>query len=311
MAELRIESEMFKRKLLNAGWLSILLLGSAINVSASEISVLATIKPIQLIVSQITQGVTQESSALLPPGISPHDFSLKISAAKRVKQASLILWLGPDVEPYLVKMMGAKAPSQQLNLSLLPELQHLALRSLAGGHHHGHHEEFEVDPHIWLSPENSLQMAIALVEKLSVLDSVNAPVYQRNLEEFKRDIEKLNVFRKSFAKQKSGFVVHHDAYQYFEKRYSLSPAGFLTSSPEVTPGAKHLSELQSLASERKIACIFSEPQFKTETFSRIMEDKKFKTAIIDPIGATLDEGAELYFNLISNMAKTIEGCLRP
>ncbi|MBL4609032.1 MAG: zinc ABC transporter substrate-binding protein [Pseudomonadales bacterium] len=301
---------MFKRKLLNAGWLSILLLGSAINVSASEISVLATIKPIQLIVSQITQGVTQESSALLPPGISPHDVSLKISAAKRVKQASLILWLGPDVEPYLVKMMGAKAPSQQLNLSLLPELQHLALRSLAGGHHHGHHEEFEVDPHIWLSPENSLQMAIALVEKLSVLDSVNAPVYQRNLEEFKRDIEKLNVFRKSFAKQKSGFVVHHDAYQYLEAFMGLTPAAVVTVEPEMSPGVRHITEVVAVIKTQNIQCFVAGPTMSPRLVSLLFKGQpvsRYRVAELDPLAGG---PFETYAAFMEDLSLRLGECVR-
>ena len=49
-----------------------------------------------------------------------------------------------------------------------------------------------------------------------------------------------------------GFVVFHDAYQYFEKRFGLSAIGSVTVSPEVMPGAERISDLQTKINEEHI-----------------------------------------------------------
>ena len=38
------------------------------------------------------------------------------------------------------------------------------------------------------------------------------------------------------------------------------------------------------------------------------KDTNIKTGVLDPLGATLNPGKDLYFDLISNMAKSFKGC---
>lgn len=276
---------------------------------ASEIGVLATIKPLQLIVSQITLGVAPESSPILPPGMTPHDFALKISDLKRVKQAGLVLWLGPEVEPYLTKIMNNKAASQQLNLSTLPAIQRLGLRSLAGGRHHGHHEDSELDPHIWLSPENGLHIANALVEKLSALDGQNAHLYQQNFADFKRDLKQLDTFRNAFAKQKADYVVHHDAYQYLEVAMGLMPAAVVTSEPEVSPGVRHLTELVELIRERNIQCFVAGPGLSPRLVSLLFKGQPANSYRVIELDALAGGPVASYVSFIKDLSSRLSDCV--
>jgi zinc transport system substrate-binding protein len=106
-----------------------------------------------------------------------------------------------------------------------------------------------------------------------------------------------------------GYIVFHDAYQYFEKRFGVSAVGSITVSPEVLPGAERVRELQEKVRDIDATCVFSEPQFEPKLVTTITENTNAGTGVLDPIGASIDDGPELYFTLIRNMAKSLKDCL--
>ena len=53
------------------------------------------------------------------------------------------------------------------------------------------------------------------------------------------------------------FVVFHDAYQYFEKRFGVTSAGALTLNTDVLPGAKQIADIQNIIKEKGISYITS------------------------------------------------------
>ena len=106
-----------------------------------------------------------------------------------------------------------------------------------------------------------------------------------------------------------GYIVFHDAYQYFEKRFGVSAVGSITVSPEVLPGAERVRELQEKVRDIDATCVFSEPQFEPKLVTTITENTNAGTGVLDPLGASIDNGPELYFTLIRNMAKSLKDCL--
>ena len=106
-----------------------------------------------------------------------------------------------------------------------------------------------------------------------------------------------------------GYIVFHDAYQYFEKRFKVSAVGSITVSPEVLPGAERVRELQEKVRDIDATCVFSEPQFEPKLVTTITENTNAGTGVLDHIGASIDDGPELYFTLIRNMAKSLKDCL--
>ena len=106
-----------------------------------------------------------------------------------------------------------------------------------------------------------------------------------------------------------GYIVFHDAYQYFEKRFKVSAVGSITVSPEVLPGAERVRELQEKVRDIDATCVFSEPQFEPKLVTTITENTNAGTGVLDPIGASIDDDPELYFTLIRNMAKSLKDCL--
>jgi zinc transport system substrate-binding protein len=54
--------------------------------------------------------------------------------------------------------------------------------------------------------------------------------------------------------------------------------------------------------------LFSEPQFNPTIAETIAKDTGVKAAIIDPLGAELNSGKNLYFDLIEDIALSFESC---
>ena len=106
-----------------------------------------------------------------------------------------------------------------------------------------------------------------------------------------------------------GYIVFHDAYQYFERRFGVSAIGSITVSPDVLPSAERVRELQEKVRDIDATCVFSEPQFEPKLVTTITENTNAGTGVLDPLGASIDDGPELYFTLIRNVAKSLKDCL--
>ena len=171
------------------------------------------------------------------------------------------------------------------------------------GHHHG-----EFDPHIWLDPINAKIILNEMVEHLIENDAKNASTYKSNLDKALKDIDKLTMEVMTELNQSTSSIVFHDAYQYFEERFNVNVLGAFTVNTDVMPGAEQLSEIREIIEHDKVSCIFSEPQFNPDIINAVAKDMDIKTGVLDPLGATLNPGKDLYFDLIKNMSKSFKGC---
>ena len=171
------------------------------------------------------------------------------------------------------------------------------------GHHHGEH-----DPHIWLDPINAKVILNEMVEHLIENDPNNASTYKSNLNKALKDLDKLTVDVMTELNKSTPSIVFHDAYQYFEERFNVKVLGAFTVNTDVMPGAEQLAEIREIIEHDKITCIFSEPQFNPDIINAVAKDMDIKTGVLDPLGATLDPGKDLYFDLIKNMSKSFKGC---
>ena len=175
---------------------------------------------------------------------------------------------------------------------------------------HGHegHAHGEYDPHIWLDPINAKVILKEMTEHLVENDSKNASVYKKNLENALRDLDKLTMNVMTELNQSTASIVFHDAYQYFEERFNVNILGAFTVNTDVMPGAEQLAEIREIIEHDKVTCVFSEPQFNPDIIKAVAKDMNIKTGVVDPLGATLNPGKDLYFDLISNMSKSFKGC---
>ena len=178
-------------------------------------------------------------------------------------------------------------------------------------HKHDEHGHDGEDPHVWLDPVNAKAMVHEIEEALVEADPSNAAAYEANAEALMSRLDDLvaEIDAELEPVKGRGYVVFHDAYQYFEARFGVSAVGSITVSPAVLPGAERVAELQDKVRDLGATCVFSEPQFEPKLVATVTENTNAGTGVLDPLGTSIDDGPDLYFTLIRNMAASLKGCL--
>ncbi len=291
--------------------------------AASDLKVLVSIKPFHSLVSAIMQGVS-EPLLLLNGNNSPHSFALRPSSAENLQQADLVFWAGETLEGFLTKPLQSLASSAKLvtmqetaGLRLWPLRSGIAWQKHETDSTHDHNVENETastsgtDPHIWLDPYNAKIISSKIVEILTAMDPQNAQSYRINGEKYGLRLELLDRRLKSEMTKiaKTPYMVFHDAYQYFEKRYQLNAVGSVTLHIGYGSSVRRLMEVRKSIQKEKIRCIFSEPQFSPKLLQTVTAGTNVKIGTLDPLGAGLEPGTELYFTLLNNLSHALSNCL--
>ncbi|MBE1294424.1 MAG: zinc transporter [Rhodobacteraceae bacterium] len=178
----------------------------------------------------------------------------------------------------------------------------------AHGSHDGHSHE-GVDPHAWLDPENARFWASAIALKLSEIDPDNAAAYRANAADLDAELAALtaSIAEQLAPLQGKGFVVFHDAYQYFETRFDFAASGAFLNGDGAAPSAARLKGIQDVLTDNNISCVFTEPQFNDDIVTAISEGLDLHSEELDPHGAKQD--TPNYVDLVQTLANQFEACL--
>ncbi|CAH1577996.1 zinc ABC transporter substrate-binding protein ZnuA [Vibrio jasicida] len=287
---------------------ALILAASAIlTLPAHAVTVLTSIKPIQMITTELTEGVTTPD-VLLQNNASPHDYALRPSDVKKAAAADLVIWYGHDLEPFLEKVVADK--DNTLTVSKIPDLK---LREFGSEHAHDHdgHDHGTHDPHFWLGIETVQQVANAIAHKLAEIDPANASTYAANLKKFDEHLKATDaeIKQELTPVKDKGYFVFHDAYGYFEERYGLNQMGHFTVSPDRKPGAKTLIHIRKTLGTGDVACVFSEPQFTPAVIESVMRGNDVNTGVLDPLGSEIDVQSGSYFAFLKQMSNSFSQCL--
>jgi zinc transport system substrate-binding protein len=154
-------------------------------------------------------------------------------------------------------------------------------------------------------------MTEAIVNELSAADPADAAVYHANGDKLQARLDGLDrEIAASLAPVKDvPFIVFHDAYQYFDRHYGLAGVGSITVNPEQPPGARRLGEIREKIVNQQARCVFREPNFEPALVDTVVADTDAKTGVLDPEGAGLSEGPDLYFQLMRGIADSLKACL--
>ncbi len=201
----------------------------ALTAQAKVPMVLTDIPAVASLTAQV-MGDLGDPQALLGPGADEHHYQLRPTQARALQDSDLLIWIGPELTPWLVPAAQSKDGDHLLGLLAS---EGTILRSYADEHEdhddHGHddhaHDDHEghthddhahgdhahddhddhaheghddhghshdgTDPHAWLDPENALTWLGTIAERLAVLDPENAATYRANADAAKAELTAL------------------------------------------------------------------------------------------------------------------------
>lgn len=322
--------------------LAAVLLGST--AVADVPSVAVDIAPLHSLVARVMEGVGTPD-LVIPASASPHGYRLRPSEARALQNADVVFWMGEDMTPWLEGAIETLAENASVT-ALLEHQETMLLEFREGalfeGHDHdGHGEDHDEhghddhdkdhdehahddhdedhdehghgahDPHAWLSPDNARAWMNVIAAELSAADPENAGTYFANaaagraeLEELKDEISILLEPVRSVY-----FVVFHDAYQYFESAFDISASGAISLSDAADPSPARIAEIQARVKNEGIGCVLSEPQYNPGIIAVVMDGTDATTSVLDPLGSDLETGANLYPQLLRNLATSLASCM--
>lgn len=279
--------------------------------AAAAPRVLVTIKPIHSLVASVMRGVATPD-LLIEGAASEHGYSLKPSDARKIAQADVIFWVGPNLETFLtepLRTLGSHA--HVVTLENQDTVRRLPARN--GGLWGYDSGDGPTDPHIWLDAHNGVAMVRVIASELAHADPANAKRYYANAADAIGALVKLDRLLSARLQEVRTlpYIVFHDAYHYFEARYGLNAIGSVTVAPDRPIGPRRIAVLRDAIKHGKAVCVFREPQFPPALISTMTDGTAAKTGVLDPLGANLTPGPNLYATLLNNLASSLIHCLKP
>ena len=302
--------------------------------SANVPKVVTDIPITHSLVTRVMAGIGMPD-LIVDRGASPHEYSLRPSNAASLEAADLVFWISNGLTPWLddalntlarnakvIELMDAKGATvlsfregatfeTHSHQHKHDEDKHDEDKHDEDGHDEDEHATGNVDPHGWLDPYNGRIWLDVIATALSKIDPTNSDIYFANATQAKADIDTvISELEETLAEFRgTNFIVYHDAYQYFEKRFDVLAAGSISLGDVSDPSPARIAEVRKIVEELGITCVFSEPQFNSELVRTVSDRVSVKTRVIDPLGTQFTLGPDFYLNVLRGIAQSMASCL--
>ena len=293
----------------------IIIFGLVVSTNAISSEIVVSIKPLHSLVSAVTEG-SNSVSLVIDGSMTPHNFALKPSHAKLLNNAKVFFYIDDEFESALKKTVrGLPKSVKVIRVSKIKKLRLLSTRAddnwEEDGHDHHDHGHSSTDLHIWLDPNNAIAIVKSITQELSAIYPENINIYKKNAKNIIKKIKTTDLLIKSMLEpiRNKPYVVFHDAYQYFEKSYSLNSVGSILVDPELPASPKRIIKIRSKIKSLNAHCVFKEPQFRAKIVKTVIDGTTTKIGILDPLGADIKSGPGMYTGLLKNIAENLNACL--
>jgi len=284
-------------------------------------SIASSIRPIAMLLTAVT-GDETSVNILLPGNMSPHNYRLRFSDIKLIKESDLFFWVGPNLESGISKAVKTHGTTNIIKLMDIDDLSWPKTTGELGHSHsnlnHGHdneHESYEGvkdnrDHHIWLSPQNAVAIVATINDLLGKKFPDKKEFFEKNTNNFEASLKSLNItIRERLEEIKhKGFLVAHDGYRHFVDFYELNQLGIVDLTDDISPSAKHKGNLNKLID--KTSCIFTDPQHTSKVANQLAKKFNIKSRELDLMGHNIPLGKNSYIDFLSKLSETVVECLK-
>ncbi|MEK4172019.1 MULTISPECIES: zinc ABC transporter substrate-binding protein [unclassified Lysinibacillus] len=184
----------------------------------------------------------------------------------------------------------------------------------ADEHGHDEHEHGDIDPHVWLSPTISQDLALAikntLVEKMPAQEST----FNENYEALVKELQDLDNDFKAMADKAPNktFFVSHAAFGYIAGQYGFTQVPIAGLNSQNEPSQKELTKIVDKANELHIHYILFEQNVSSKLAEVIQKEVGAESLVLHNLSvltADDEKNKETYFTLMQKNIQTLEKAL--
>lgn len=286
----------------------LILLLSALSAApgARALSIVATSPDLAWVAKQIAPGA--EVAALARGDQDPHQVEPKPSFILKLRKADLLMRVGMDLEAgYLPPLVDqARNPKIQPGGAGLFNAADFVTplgaptgkidRSLGDVHPHG-------NPHYQLDPENMARIALALGERLSVLDAAGAAAYRANAAALAARLRALRAELVARFKPHAGapVVIYHNALHYLSAMLGLREVIYLEPLPGIPPSPAQVVKVVGAMKQSGARMIVVENYFSRREADAVAEKSGGRVVVV-PISVGGDAQSGDYEALMRRLA---------
>lgn len=196
--------------------------------------------------------------SIYPPGVEAHTFEPTTQTMKELANADAFIYVGAGMEGFVDQTIEALKNER---VTFIESTKGISLLEATEEHeeeeHHGHGDK---DPHVWLDPIFSIQMAENIKNALIELKPEAKDSFEKNFASLKQQLQQLDEKFRTVVNSatKKELLVSHAAYGYWEKRYGIEQISIAGLSPSNEPSQKELAQLITTAKEHHIRYVIFE-----------------------------------------------------
>lgn len=218
-------------------------------VETKPLAIAASIYPFYDMARQIA-GDTAQVTMIVPPGAGAHEFEPKPSDLKMIHDSDLVIVSGAGMEQKWIDNITESIDPTKTKLFTAADGLEL-LKKTTGTQQTsseqknsspGASSKVAYDPHIWLDPNNMIDVAQRLRDTLIELRPEMKEIYQTNTDRYIQDMHAIDKDYRTLVQEapRNDFVVANAAFGYLAHRYGLKQIPIAGLSSEAPPSQGEL-----------------------------------------------------------------------
>lgn len=224
------------------------------DLSGRNARILATTTLAADLVTQVG-GPWVDVSALMPPGVDPHQYKPSAGDVRKLQQADLIVFHGLHLEGRMADLLADLRHRLRVVELAASIPEHEWLRGSESS-------DSAVDPHLWMDVSLWAKAIVGVRDALIELDPAHRAEYEARAAAYQRELEALDrEIRDTVATlptERRILVTAHDAFRYFGRAYGFEVRGLQGISTVSEPGISDVQDLARFIADRRIPTIFAE-----------------------------------------------------
>lgn len=299
------------------------------------ISVYTTVYPLQYFTERIG-GDAVDVQSIYPPGADEHTFDPTQKDMMALADSDLFFYIGLGLEGFVE---NAEKTMKGEHVKMIAVADNIPEESLGEGHDHDHgeeghesdghdeeehesheqdheendshdhddHEHSEFDPHVWISPLLSIELATVIKDSLIEASPEKKDMFNENFEGLKEDLLALDLKFKDMASNATTktFFVSHAAFGYIADSYGLEQVAVAGLNSQSEPSQKELAALVKYAKAHEVKYVLFEQNVSSKLTDVIRKEIGANSLMLHNLGVLTSEDVENKADYLSLMEYNI------